>query len=36
MQPTQQKFSIVYVILAFVVLWLLQALLFRPHTENLS
>jgi cell division protease FtsH len=36
MQPTQQKFSIVYVILAFVGLLLLQALLFGPHTENLS
>jgi cell division protease FtsH len=36
MQPTQQKFSIVYVILAFVGLLLMQALLFGPHTENLS
>jgi cell division protease FtsH len=36
MQPTQQKFSIVYVILAFVVLLLMQALLSGPHTENLS
>jgi cell division protease FtsH len=36
MQPTQQKFSIVYVILAFAGLLLMQALLFGPHTENLS
>jgi cell division protease FtsH len=36
MQPTQQKFSIVYIILAVVGLLLLQALFFGPHTENLS
>jgi cell division protease FtsH len=36
MEPPQQKFSIVYFILTFVVLLLVQALLFGPHTENLS
>src|SRR5215831_14178772 len=36
MEPPQQKFSIVYFILTFVVLLLMQALLFGPHTENLS
>jgi cell division protease FtsH len=36
MQPTQRTFSIGYFILTFVVLLAVQALLFAPHSENLS
>jgi len=36
MEPTQRTFSIGYFILTFVVLLVVQALLFAPHSENLS
>jgi cell division protease FtsH len=36
MEPTQRTFSIGYFIVTFVVLLAVQALLFAPHSENLS
>ncbi|MBI3455241.1 MAG: ATP-dependent metallopeptidase FtsH/Yme1/Tma family protein [Candidatus Rokubacteria bacterium] len=36
MQPKRQTLSIGYFILAFVLLWGLQSVLFGPHPENLS
>ena len=36
MEARQQKFSVGYFVLAVVVLLLIQALFFGPHTENLS
>ncbi len=36
MEPRRQALSIGYFVLAFVALWVLQSVLFGPHTENLS